>query len=143
VIKITLNPDLIKEKIAYSKKYLDRLGNIVKFSKEEFTDDFSLQLESERIFEVISQLMLDICTHIVAYSNETPPITYSDCMKKLVNIGVLEKKESNKFIKIIKMRNLLVHQYGVVDLEILYASLKMLQTDFLIFKEKILAWLEK
>lgn len=86
--------------------------------------------------------MLDICTHIIAHSSETPPSTYSDCMKKLVDVGVLGEDETNNFINIIKMRNLLVHQYGKVNLEILFASLKILDSDFSKFKEKILSWLE-
>ena len=139
---MAVNSDFLKEKLAYSKKYIERLRRIIKISDEEFLDDFSLQLQSERIFEVISQLMLDICTHIIAHSSETPPSTYSECMKKLVDVGVLGENESNNFINIIKMRNLLVHQYGKVNLKLLFASLKMLDSDFLKFKEKILSWLE-
>ena len=41
------------------------------------------------------------------------------------------------------MRNLLVHQYGVINLEILFAGLKMLDSDFVKFKEIILSWIEK
>ncbi|NPD88343.1 MAG: DUF86 domain-containing protein [Asgard group archaeon] len=139
---MTVNSNLLKEKLAYSKKYIERLRKIIEVSKEEFLEDFSLQLQSERIFEVISQLMLDICTHIVAHSSETPPSTYSDCIKKLVNIGVIGEDESDDFIKIVKMRNLLVHQYGIVDPEILFESLKLIDSDFSRFKEKILSWLQ-
>ncbi len=139
---MVVNSNFLKEKLAYSKKYIERLKRIIEISEEEFLNDFSIQLQSERIFEVISQLMLDICTHIIAHSSETPPSTYSDCMKKLVDVGVIEEEESNNFINIIKMRNLLVHQYGIVNLELLYASLKMLDSDFLKFKGKILSWIE-
>ena len=139
---MAVNSDFLKEKLAYSKKYIERLRRIISISEEDFLDNFSLQLQSERIFEVISQLMLDICTHIIAHSSETPPSTYSDCMKKLVDVGVIKEDESNNFINIIKMRNLLVHQYGIVNLEILFEGLKMLDSDFLKFKEKILSWIE-
>ncbi|MHA1348046.1 MAG: type VII toxin-antitoxin system HepT family RNase toxin [Candidatus Heimdallarchaeaceae archaeon] len=140
---MTVNPDFLKEKLVYSKKYIERLKRIIKIPKKEFLEDFSLQLQSERIFEVISQLMLDICTHIVAHSSETPPSSYSDCMNKLVNVGIIKEEESNNFINIIKMRNLLVHQYGTINLEILYASLNRLDSDFGKFKEIILSWIKK
>ena len=139
---MTVNSEYIKEKLAYSKKYLERLKRITEISKEAFLDNFSLQLESERIFEVISQLMLDICTHIIAHSSESPPSTYSECMKKLVGIGVFNEDDSLKFIKIVKMRNLLVHQYSTIDQEMLFAALKTLISDFLHFKNKILSWVE-
>ena len=140
---MTVNSDFLKEKLVYSKKYIERLRIIIEIPKKEFLEDFSLQLQSERIFEVISQLMLDICTHIIAHSSETPPSSYSDCMNKLVNVGIIKEEESNNFINIIKMRNLLVHQYGTIDLEILYASLKRLDSDFEKFKEIILSWIKK
>lgn len=140
---MTVNSDFLKEKLVYSKKYIERLRRIIEISKKEFLEDFSLQLQSERIFEVISQLMLDICTHIVAHSSETPPSSYSDCMNKLVNIGIIKEELSNNFINIIKMRNLLVHQYGTINLEILYVGLKRLDSDFGKFKEIILSWIKK
>jgi uncharacterized protein YutE (UPF0331/DUF86 family) len=140
---MAVNSDFLKEKLVYSKKYIERLKRIIEISEKEFLDDFSLQLESERIFEVISQLMLDICTHIIAHSSETPPSTYSDCMNKLVDIGVIKEEDSNNFINIIKMRNLLVHQYGIINLEILFTSLKMLDSDFEKFKATILSWMKK
>jgi len=140
---MAVNADFLKEKLAYSKKYIERLRRIIEISEKIFLDDFSLQLESERIFEVISQIMLDICTHIIAHSSETPPSSYSDCMNKLVDVGVMKEDESNNFINIIKMRNLLVHQYGIINLEMLFASLKMLDSDFVKFKEIILSWIEK
>jgi len=140
---MTVNSDFLKEKLVYSKKYIERLRRIIEIPKKEFLEDFSLQLQSERIFEVISQLMLDICTHIIAHSSETPPSSYSDCMKKLVDVGIIKEEESNNFINIIKMRNLLVHQYGTINLEILYASLKKLDSDFEKFKEIILSWIKK
>ncbi|MBY9000343.1 MAG: DUF86 domain-containing protein [Candidatus Heimdallarchaeota archaeon] len=140
---MTVNSDFIKEKLAYSKKYIERLRRIIEISEEKFLDDFSLQLQSERIFEVISQIMLDICTHIIAHSSETPPSSYTDCVKRLVDVGVINEEEASYFINIIKMRNLLVHQYGIINLEILFTSLKMLDSDFEKFKELILSWIEK
>jgi len=140
---MTVNSNYLKEKLAYSKKYIEKLKSIIKISEKEFYDDFALQLQSERIFEVISQLMLDICTHIVAHSSVAPPSSYSDCMKKLVDLEVINEDDSINFIKIVKMRNLLVHQYTVIDIEILFAALKLLVTDFLHFKGKIMSWVEK
>ena len=41
------------------------------------------------------------------------------------------------------MRNLIVHQYGVIDYQMLFNSLKVLENDFLRFQNGILEWLEK
>jgi len=39
------------------------------------------------------------------------------------------------------MRNIIVHQYGQVDLELLHKGIQMLDKDFLTFKEEVIKWL--
>ncbi|MCE7740918.1 MAG: DUF86 domain-containing protein [Candidatus Heimdallarchaeota archaeon] len=140
---MSVNSDFLKERLAFSKKYIDRLKKIQSIPKEEFLQDFPIQLQTERIFEIITLIMLDVCTHIVAHSKETPPASYSDCMQKLADLNVISKENVSTYIKIIKMRNIIVHQYGEVDFEIVHSSLELLNEDFQNFKEQILTWLEK
>lgn len=97
---------------------------------------------AERAFEIISQLILDICTHIVATRNLPTPNHYADCLIKLLNEGILDKKYQQKFQDLIKMRNLIVHQYGEINFELLFKALTTLNDDFLIFQKSILTWID-
>ena len=139
---MAVNSNFLKEKLAYSKKYIERLRRIIEISEEEFLNDFSLQLQSERIFEVISQLMLDICTHIIAHSKEPPPQTYSDCMKKLGKLDVITPQTAEKITSLEKMRNIIVHQYDTINYHLLFDGLCELHKDFLQFQEEILTWID-
>lgn len=87
--------------------------------------------------------MLDICTHIIAMSQTTSPASYVDSMTKLGNIHILNKERSHKYSTLIKMRNVIVHQYDTINLSMLYESLSELLIDFGNFKKEILEWIEK
>ncbi|HMF31795.1 MAG TPA: HepT-like ribonuclease domain-containing protein, partial [Candidatus Lokiarchaeia archaeon] len=107
-----------------------------------FCLDFDLQLKGERILEVLVQIMLDVCTHIVANSLEPAPESYADCFRRLVSIDVLSETLGEKSVGIVKMRNLVSHQYGIIDYNLLYAGLEELQTIFKEYQQAILSWIE-
>lgn len=138
---MSINVSYIKEKLASSKKYLEALKAIQETPKSEFLENLSVQLQAERLFEILTLVMLDICTHIVANSTELPPESYSDCIVTLAKLNVISSDNSEKFVRIIKMRNIIVHQYGQVDLELLHKGIQMLDKDFLTFKEEVIKWL--
>ena len=138
-----INKVLIEEKLNNSKKYLNSLNSLLDNPEETFLSDLDLQLKGERLFEVLAQIMLDICTHIVANSDIETPASYADCLKALEKLGLFSKETSTTFISIVKMRNLIVHQYGIVDYQMLFNSLKKLEKDFSLFQNGILEWLKK
>lgn len=133
----------IESKLDASKRYVGRLNALLNESEEIFLEDFDLQLKGERIFEVLAKLMLDICTHIVANSDAESPQSYADCMRALAKLGIFDEQTATKFVALVKMRNLIVHQYGSIDYHVLFRSLKTLNEDFSRFQTEILGWLQK
>ncbi len=102
-----------------------------------------LQLKAERLFGVLSQIILDVCTHIVAHFNVQAPQSYIDCMNRLSELGILPQEKISTFSSLIKMRNLIVPQYGDIDDSVLFNALKMLLEDFKEYQTIILTWLEE
>ena len=109
-----IDPSWLREKFLFSKKYWSKLEEIISKSSDDLDRDLDLQLMAERIFEILSQIILDICTHIIAHLKESPPQTYADCMKKLGNLGILSSQTAEKATSLAKMRNIVVHQYGKI-----------------------------
>ena len=129
---LPINRVLIEEKLNNSKKYLTSLKKLPDNPGETFLSDLDMQLKGERLLEVLAQIMLDICTHIIANTDIETPASYADCLKALVKLGIFSKENSTTFISIVKMRNLIVHQYGIIDYQMLFSSLKKLEKDFLL-----------
>ncbi len=129
-------------KFETAKRYLQKSKEIQDYELKRFLSDFDLQLKGERVLEVLSQIMLDVCTHIVANSDSETPLTYSDCMKILARLQIISENSAEKYARLIKMRNLIAHQYSRVDNQLLYEGLKQLQVDFIQFQKAILLWLK-
>lgn len=141
-MKNIIEPIWIREKFLYSKKYWSKLKELISESPEELVKDIDLQLKAERIFEILCQILLDICTHIIAHTKEPPPQTYSDCMKKLGTLGVITPQTAEKVTSLVKMMNFIVHQYGNIDYRLLFEGLRELYNDFPQFQEEILTWVD-
>ncbi len=97
---------------------------------------------AERIFEILSQIILDICTHIIAHVKESPPQTYAECMEKLGNLGIISPQTAQKSTTLVKMRNIVVHQYGKINYHLLFEGLCELHQDFPQYQDEVLAWID-
>ena len=134
----------ILEKFDYAKQYLKELDIVLENTMERFREEIPLQLMGERLFEILSQIMLDVCTHIIAKLELGTPRDYADCLKKLSSneMRILQKEDAERLQNIIKMRNLVVHQYVAVDHEILFNALPLIKSDFEMYRNAIIAWME-
>ena len=65
-----INISWLREKFLFSKKYISKLNDIISEPSENLKTDLDLQLKAERIFEILSQIILDTCTHIIAHSRK-------------------------------------------------------------------------
>ena len=137
-----IDPSWLREKFLFSKKYWSKLEEIISKSSDDLDRDLDLQLMAERIFEILSQIILDICTHIIAHLKESPPQTYADCMKKLGNLGILSSQTAEKATSLAKMRNIVVHQYGKINYKLLFEGLRELHQDFPQLQNEVLTWIE-
>ena len=61
------------------------------------------------------QIIIDIACHIVADKNLGSPKNYSECISVLISNNYVEGNLGNKLKRMIGLRNLLVHDYGIID----------------------------
>jgi len=139
---ITINPSWIHQKFLSSKKYWIKLNEIISKDSKDLEEDIDLQLKAERIFEILSQILLDVCTHIIAHSKESPPQTYSECMKKLASLSIILSETAQKAAALVKMRNIIVYQYSNINYRLLFEGLHELHKDFPQFQKEILSWID-
>jgi len=137
-----INSSWLREKFLSSKKYWSKLEDLISKTSDELDKDLDLQLVAERIFEILSQIILDICTHIIAHLKESPPQTYADCMKKLGDLGIISPQTAEKATSLVKMRNIVVHQYGKINYQLLFEGLHELHQEFPQFQKEVLRWID-
>ena len=64
--------------------------------------------------------------HIAAEKNLGVPKNYSDCISLLVSNKYLKHDLGKKIISMIGLRNLLIHEYGIIETEKLWEYLNYL-----------------
>ena len=73
------------------------------------------------------QIIIDISCSFVSEKNLGLPKNYSESITLLINGKYLDKNLGNRLTKMVGLRNLLVHEYGIIDTEKLYEYLDRLQ----------------
>jgi uncharacterized protein YutE (UPF0331/DUF86 family) len=73
--------------------------------------------------------VIDIAQHIVAEKGSAPPSSYADSIAQLGTLGVLPAKFATEFSHAAKMRNILVHAYENLNVELVVKALPQLIRD--------------
>ena len=78
------------------------------------------------IFESI-QIIIDLACSLVSEKNLGIPKNYSECIILLVNNNYISKLLGDRIISMVGLRNLLVHEYGIIDVKKLFEYLDHIQ----------------
>lgn len=118
---------MIEDKLKRLEENLRYLNNI----KNDYTIE---DIQNDKIdewwpryglFESI-QLIIDLACSIVAKKNLGIPKNYSDCIQLLISSNQLDKELGDKLKNAVGLRNLIVHEYGIIDVNKLYDYLNNL-----------------
>jgi uncharacterized protein YutE (UPF0331/DUF86 family) len=78
------------------------------------------------LFESI-QIIIDIACSLVSEKNLGMPKSYTDCISILISNKYLERDLGERITQMVGLRNLIVHEYGIINISKLYDYLDHLQ----------------
>ena len=133
----------ILSKLERLQEYVRILNSYRKYSAQEIKKDFTLRGAVERYLEIALECVLDIGEMIISREGFRKPETYREVIEILGEKGILPEKLAKKFAEAAKFRNLLVHMYAEVDVEIVYEILQNNLGDFDEFAKHIARYLKK
>ena len=114
-----------------------------KCSKEEFLTSLDLQWIVEHGLQLSIQQIIDLSSHLLVASGLNNVDNYTDVIEKLVKHRIIPKALGKKIIPMINFRNILVHEYAVVDPKKVYAILQNDLRDFELFARAVSRFLKK
>jgi uncharacterized protein YutE (UPF0331/DUF86 family) len=137
-----LDHERILGKLAELDGYERELQAIAPKSFEDFRQ-IEKKRACERLLQISVETIIDICHLFVTGLRLGLPAEEDDIFEKLERTGIISQslKETLKEMK--GFRNILVHEYGEVDDQIVYKAVKTRSGDFDGFKREILKALEK
>ncbi len=88
------------------------------------------------------QIIIDIACHIVGKYNLGNPNSYGNCVELLVKFNYIDESLGKNIRSMIKLRNLLAHEYTLIDVKKLSSYLVLLE-DFRNFIRSVSGYLKE
>jgi uncharacterized protein YutE (UPF0331/DUF86 family) len=138
-----VDEELIKAKLAKMRQYLMYLEELRKASLDEFKGDFRLSGSAERYLQVAIESVIDVGNEIISTLQLRRPERYRDISYILSEASIIPRGFADSVASMISFRNLLVHDYASLDLDLVYNFLQTRLGDFELFMRYIASWLGK
>jgi len=130
----------IFEKIQRLDKYLSYLKQLRKEIKSEkaFLDDFHFHGLADRYLQLSCQTVIDILNLLIIEKDLPMPESGQEIVSFLLNKKIISEELYSRLFGVVGFRNILVHEYGIIDHKKVYKYMMEKLEDFEIFKKEIL-----
>ncbi|MBD3407550.1 MAG: DUF86 domain-containing protein [Candidatus Lokiarchaeota archaeon] len=114
----------LKSKFLMLQEALRKLSIIHKKSKKEFLEDFLISDTAIRNLQVSIESISDIGNYLLKRNSDTIPQTRVEIFQLLCRHGYLPNEMEDVLIEMARFRNLIVHRYDSIKLEMVYSILQ-------------------
>ena len=115
-----VDSDLILAKAGSVKKHLNRIFEKRKVDLDSFLNDIDRQESILFNVQMAVQNCIDIAAHIISEEGLGVPGSTTEMFFSLKNHGYLSQNITMAMVKAVGFRNLIVHEYSKIDLELVY-----------------------
>ena len=120
--------------------YLRELRAIVPVRLDEYRG-IEKKRACERLVQISVEAIIDVCAQVVAGLRLGLPGEEDDLFEKLLRHGVISESMAGTLRRMKGLRNLLVHEYGRVNDQVVFETIQQRLGDCEAFKGEILAFL--
>ncbi len=112
--------DVVAARLAKFREYLNTLRAAAGYDLQRFKSDPFIHGTAERYLHLSIECLLDIGNHIIADRGYRKPDTYGQIIEILAEQGVVPLDLSRNMAGMAAFRNVLVHDYVSLDLDVVY-----------------------
>lgn len=131
---------VLEKKIDSILRYLERIEGRIPEHKQQFLDDLDAQDVIVLNLTRIIQLCVDIAMHMIANTNIEAPQTMSESFDKLERLKIVDENIADKMKKSVGFRNIAVHNYNELDLDLTFDIASKHIGDFRKFVKQIVGF---
>jgi uncharacterized protein YutE (UPF0331/DUF86 family) len=132
--------DIIVNKIQSIQRCVERARQEYFKNPAGFDDDYTLQDASILNILRACELSIDLANHVIKTYKMGIPTSSAESFSLLHKKQVLDRSLSEKLQNMVKFRNVVIHDYQSMNLEIVKSIIKSDLTDLLLYTDKIMAF---
>jgi uncharacterized protein YutE (UPF0331/DUF86 family) len=129
---------VIAQKLQSLDQVLAELRSLGQVDVAQLRDDWRTRRAVERDLQVLVEIVVDVCQRLVLLAGQAPAATSVDAIERCIQLGALS--DNDAYRNMVRFRNLLVHRYEHIDLNILVTLVNRRLADFDQFRNEILAY---
>ena len=136
-----MDEDVGATKLERAHEYTNDLAEMRGIPKEEYVSDVVLQRAVERTLMNLIQSCIDLTQHVRAANGMSAGGTAKDEIQALGELEIISRDTQQKIEEAVGFRNVLAHQYGEVDHDVVYEVLHEDLHWFKRFQQEVAQWL--
>lgn len=113
----------ISDKISEINKFLEELAGIAPSTLEEYMSSIEKKAACERYVEKIVEAITDLAFLLIKHKKLRIPQDDADAFSILLENSIMSSELAEKLKDAKGMRNVISHQYGMVDDEIVFEAI--------------------
>ncbi len=118
------NLRVIENKISLIQKYLKIVISYQSYTKEDIVRDITLKGAIERYLYLVVQATVDLAEAVIAFKKFRKPSTMRECFDILYEEDIIPLDLSERLVKMVGFRNILAHDYELINYDIVCKVLK-------------------
>jgi len=122
--------------------YLAELDHYAQYSFDEMVSDFVKYRAVQHSLQLTAQVIFDIAAHIITADFHSRAQEYREMINELGRVGILEPEFAQRLAPLAGFRNILVHDYLMVDPVIVHDILLNGRADLREFGKQITIYLQ-
>ncbi len=135
---------IIKRRLDFIKEEVEFLeNNVFTRSFEEVISSPIFKRVLERSFQLIVEAMIDVCRHISSAKGWLREYTAREAIRQCGIHGVIGERLCEELLKMMVLRNIIVHRYLDIDYQELYGQTKRLIALAREFEKNIIEYLRR
>jgi len=115
---------IIENKISAVKKYLHILDGYKNYSRKKIEEDINIRGALERYLYLAVQAAIDLAEATISHKNWRKPASMGETFEILKENKIISAALADGLIKMVGFRNIITHDYGEIDYDIVYDILQ-------------------
>ena len=133
-----VDKDLIFAKAGSIRRHCKRAAEKARIDLDSFKADLDRQESVLFNLQMAIQNCIDVAAHIVSEEGYGVPGSASEMFYMLEENKLLQHKHTETMVKAVGLRNLIVHEYGRIDIERIHHVAQYEISDLLAFTQDIM-----